>query len=277
MSVPSLTGKSYQVARALVHKNSLRIEVQDSSNYNPRYPKGAVIEQDPLAGSQVKQDRKIYLILNPSGYRSFAVPDVIRRTFRQTKPALEALGFQIGSLTYKDDLGKDEVLEIKSNDKNIAELLAMTIDDAIAFFKENKQPKIVTRLQPLQDVGLGYVHLGQSSSTLSGGEAQRVKLASFLVSASKDQHTLFIFDEPTTGLHFHDIQKLLKSFNALIAKGHSIIVVEHNLELIKCADYIIDLGPKGGETGGNLVAMGTPEEIVKVKASETGKYLKGKL
>jgi beta-lactam-binding protein with PASTA domain len=112
VSVPSLTGKSYQAALTLVQENALRSEVQDSSNYNPRYPKGAVIEQDPLAGSQVKQDRKIYLILNPSGYRSFAVPDVIRRTFRQTKPALEALGFQIGSLTYKDDLGKDEVLEI---------------------------------------------------------------------------------------------------------------------------------------------------------------------
>ena len=121
------------------------------------------------------------------------------------------------------------------------------------------------------------LHLGQSSSTLSGGEAQRIKLASFLGKGTHKENALFIFDEPTTGLHFHDIKKLLKSFNALIEKGHSIIVVEHNLDLIKCADYIIDLGPEGGENGGNLVAIGTPEEIVKVKASETGKYLKDKL
>ena len=124
---------------------------------------------------------------------------------------------------------------------------------------------------------MGYVTLGQSSSTLSGGEAQRIKLATFLGKGSRKDNSLFIFDEPTTGLHFHDIQKLLKSFNALIDKGHSIIVVEHNLELIKCADYIIDLGPKGGETGGKLVASGTPEDIVKIKASVTGQYLKEKL
>ena len=153
----------------------------------------------------------------------------------------------------------------------------MTVDNAIAFFKEHEQHRITNKLQPLQNVGLGYVQLGQSSSTLSGGEAQRIKLASFLGKGNKKDKTLFIFDEPTTGLHFHDIQKLLKSFNALIENGHSIIVVEHNLELIKCADYIIDLGPEGGENGGNLVATGTPEEIVKIKASETGKYLKEKL
>ncbi|MGB5417293.1 MAG: excinuclease ABC subunit A, partial [Algibacter sp.] len=156
-------------------------------------------------------------------------------------------------------------------------ILNMTIDDAIDFFKTYKQTKIQGKLQPLQDVGLGYVTLGQSSSTLSGGEAQRIKLASFLGKGNNKEKALFIFDEPTTGLHFHDIQKLLKSFNALITKGHSIIVVEHNIDLIKCADYIIDLGPTGGEKGGNLVASGTPEDIVKVKTSETGKYLKDKL
>ena len=172
---------------------------------------------------------------------------------------------------------KKEVLEVMFADKNIDDILNLTIDDAIAFFETNKQTKIKTKLQPLQDVGLGYVTLGQSSSTLSGGEAQRIKLASFLGKGNNKEKALFIFDEPTTGLHFHDIQKLLKSFNALIENGHSIIVVEHNLELIKCADYIIDLGPTGGETGGNVVATGTPENIVKVEASETAKYLKEKL
>ncbi|MDG3581926.1 excinuclease ABC subunit UvrA [Galbibacter pacificus] len=172
---------------------------------------------------------------------------------------------------------KKDILEVKFNDKNIDDILNLTIDDAVAFFQKNKEKKIVSKLQPLQDVGLGYVTLGQSSSTLSGGEAQRIKLASFLVKGQTKKKTLFIFDEPTTGLHFHDIKKLLKSFNALIEKGHSIIVVEHNLDLIKCADYIIDLGPGGGEKGGNLVAAGTPEEIVKVKESHTGHFLKDKL
>ncbi|ULC58300.1 excinuclease ABC subunit UvrA [Flaviramulus sp. BrNp1-15] len=179
--------------------------------------------------------------------------------------------------TCKGKRFKKEVLEVTFADKNIDDILNLTIDDAITFFEATKQTKIKNKLQPLQDVGLGYVTLGQSSSTLSGGEAQRIKLASFLGKGTNKDKALFIFDEPTTGLHFHDIQKLLKSFNALIENGHSIIVVEHNLELIKCADHIIDLGPKGGETGGNLVASGTPEDIVKVKASETGKYLKEKL
>jgi len=179
--------------------------------------------------------------------------------------------------TCKGKRFKKEVLEVTFDDKNIDDILCMTIDDAIAFFDENGVTKIKNKLQPLQDVGLGYVALGQSSSTLSGGEAQRIKLASFLGKGNTKETALFIFDEPTTGLHFHDIQKLLKSFNALIEKGHSIIVVEHNLELIKCADHIIDLGPKGGENGGTLVAFGTPEAIVKNKASETGKYLKEKL
>ncbi|HMR17087.1 MAG TPA: excinuclease ABC subunit A, partial [Mariniflexile sp.] len=179
--------------------------------------------------------------------------------------------------TCKGKRFKKEVLEVTFANKNIDDILNLTIDDAIAFFEENKQPKIKTKLQPLQDVGLGYVTLGQSSSTLSGGEAQRIKLASFLGKGSTKEKALFIFDEPTTGLHFHDIKKLLKSFHALIENGHSIIVVEHNLELIKCADYVIDLGPQGGEMGGNLVATGTPEEVIKVKTSETGRYLKDKL
>ncbi|WP_333599713.1 excinuclease ABC subunit UvrA [Flavobacterium sp.] len=172
---------------------------------------------------------------------------------------------------------KKEVLEVAFEGKNIDDILTMTIDDAIAFFAENKQTKITQKLQPLQDVGLGYVQLGQSSSTLSGGEAQRIKLASFLVKGVTKEKALFVFDEPTTGLHFHDIKKLLASFDALIEKGHSIIVIEHNLDLIKCADWIIDLGPEGGENGGQLLAVGTPEEIVKNKKSITGSYLKDKL
>jgi excinuclease ABC subunit A len=172
---------------------------------------------------------------------------------------------------------KKEVLEVAFENKNIDDILTMTIDDAITFFTENKQTKITQKLQPLQDVGLGYVQLGQSSSTLSGGEAQRIKLASFLVKGVTKEKALFVFDEPTTGLHFHDIKKLLASFEALIEKGHSIIVIEHNLDLIKCADWLIDLGPEGGENGGQILAVGTPEEIVKNKKSVTGSYLKEKL
>ncbi len=172
---------------------------------------------------------------------------------------------------------KKEVLEVTFESKNIDDILSMTIDDAIAFFDTHNVTKIKNKLQPLQDVGLGYVALGQSSSTLSGGEAQRIKLASFLGKGSKSDNALFIFDEPTTGLHFHDIKKLLKSFQALIEQGHSIIVIEHNLDLIKCADHIIDLGPEGGLRGGELLAQGTPEEIVKNKNSITGVYLKDKI
>lgn len=172
---------------------------------------------------------------------------------------------------------KKEILEVNYENKNIDDILTMTIDDAIAFFNSHNQTKITQKLQPLQDVGLGYVQLGQSSSTLSGGEAQRIKLASFLVKGATKDKALFVFDEPTTGLHFHDIKKLLASFDALIEKGHSIIVIEHNLDLIKCADYIIDIGPEGGENGGNLMAFGTPEEIAKNAKSVTGKYLKEKL
>ncbi|HEX8561399.1 MAG TPA: excinuclease ABC subunit UvrA [Flavobacterium sp.] len=172
---------------------------------------------------------------------------------------------------------KKEILEIQFEGKNIDDVLTMTIDDAVAFFAQSGQTKITQKLQPLQDVGLGYVQLGQSSSTLSGGEAQRIKLASFLVKGATKEKALFVFDEPTTGLHFHDINKLLASFEALIDKGHSIIVIEHNLDLIKCADHIIDLGPEGGENGGQILAIGTPEEVMKNKASVTGKYLKDKL
>ena len=179
--------------------------------------------------------------------------------------------------TCKGNRFKKEVLEVKFNGKSINDLLNSTIDDAISFFKEHQETRIARKLQPLQDVGLGYVTLGQSSSTLSGGEAQRIKLASFLVKGSRQTKSLFIFDEPTTGLHFHDIKKLLKSLNALIEKGHSIIVVEHNLELIKCADHIIDLGQEGGENGGQLMAFGTPEEVALNKDSFTGNYLKDKL
>lgn len=172
---------------------------------------------------------------------------------------------------------KKEVLEVQFEGKSIDDILNMTIDDAIAFFQSHNETKIQGKLKPLQDVGLGYVTLGQSSSTLSGGEAQRIKLATFLGKGSKSDNALFIFDEPTTGLHFHDIQKLLKSFRALIAKGHSIIVIEHNIDLIKCADHIIDLGPEGGKQGGQLVAFGTPEAIVSNKNSVTGEYLREKL
>ncbi len=172
---------------------------------------------------------------------------------------------------------KKEVLEVVFEGKNIDNILTMTIDNAIAFFTQNKQIKITQKLQPLKDVGLGYVQLGQSSSTLSGGEAQRIKLATFLVKGVTKEKALFIFDEPTTGLHFHDIKKLLASFDALIEKGHSIIVIEHNLDLIKCADWIIDLGPEGGENGGKILAFGTPEDLIKNKKSATGFYLKDKL
>jgi len=175
---------------------------------------------------------------------------------------------------------QSDLLEVTYRDKSISDVLNMTIDEAIDFFSEGtdtSSKKILTKLQPLQDVGLGYVQLGQSSSTLSGGEAQRIKLASFLGKGSTHDKTLFIFDEPTTGLHFHDIEKLLKALNALIDLGHSVMVVEHNTEVIKCADWIIDLGPEGGEAGGNLVFAGTPEELINVKDSYTGQFLKAKL
>ena len=171
---------------------------------------------------------------------------------------------------------KKDILDVRFHEKNIDDVLNMTISEAIEFFSEYKQKTIVSRLKTLEDVGLGYIKLGQNSSSLSGGENQRVKLA-YYIGQEKQEPTLFIFDEPTTGLHFHDIKKLLHSFDALIERGHSILIIEHNLEIIKCADYVIDLGPDGGDKGGELVVAGTPEEIIKCKESLTGKYLKDKL
>jgi excinuclease ABC subunit A len=174
---------------------------------------------------------------------------------------------------------KDEVLDVRYHDKNISEILDLTIDEAIQFFSSVKNPtatenRVVQKLQPLSDVGLGYLKLGQASSTLSGGEAQRVKLAFFLAKGNSEETTLFIFDEPTTGLHFHDISHLLSAFNALIERGHSIIVIEHNLDVVNACDWVIDLGPEGGEQGGHLLFEGTPENLAKCKESYTGKYLK---
>ena len=172
---------------------------------------------------------------------------------------------------------KKEILEVKFEGKSISDILNLTIDNAIDFFATHNQTKIVEKLKPLQDVGLGYVKLGQSSNTLSGGEAQRIKLAFFLTKGETKNKTLFIFDEPSTGLHFHDIQKLIKALRALIDLGHSVFVIEHNMDIIKVADWVIDLGPEGGKKGGYLVAEGTPEEIIKNKESYTGKFLKEKL
>jgi excinuclease ABC subunit A len=166
---------------------------------------------------------------------------------------------------------KDEILEVKLHNKNVFEVLEMSVDEAIDFFKDEK--KIAKALKPLSDVGLGYVKLGQSSDTLSGGEAQRVKLASFLGRGAAKEKLLFIFDEPTTGLHFHDIRKLLDSFHALIEQGHSIIVIEHNTDVIKNADWVIDLGPEGGAGGGQLLYEGPPAGLKQVKESYTGQYL----
>ena len=179
---------------------------------------------------------------------------------------------------------REEVLEVNYLGKSVHDLLTMTVDDACEFFGSGTagthEKKLLAKLLPLQEVGLGYVQLGQSSSTLSGGEAQRIKLASFLgmgSSRTKAEHTLFIFDEPTTGLHFHDIKKLLTAFNALLKMGHSLVIIEHNQDIIKCADWVIDLGPEGGDEGGNLVFAGTPEDLVEVEGSYTGQYLKDKL
>ena len=171
---------------------------------------------------------------------------------------------------------KHDILEVRFHEKNINDVLNMTVSEAITFFGEYKQQAIVNRLKPLEDVGLGYIKLGQNSNTLSGGENQRVKLAYF-IGQEKQEPTLFIFDEPTTGLHFHDIQRLLDAFKALIERGHTILVIEHNLDVIKCADYVIDIGPDGGDKGGNLVFAGTPEALIECKTSITGRYLKEKI
>lgn len=171
---------------------------------------------------------------------------------------------------------KREILEVKFHDKNISDILHMTVDEAVCFFKEHNENRITEKLLPLQETGLGYVQLGQSSNTLSGGEAQRIKLASFLSKGHSQAHTLFVFDEPSTGLHFHDIQKLLRALRALVENGHTVYVIEHHPDIIKSADWVIDLGPEGGKKGGNIVAQGTPEEIVKAENSYTGHYLKEK-
>jgi excinuclease ABC subunit A len=177
---------------------------------------------------------------------------------------------------------KEEILEVKFQGKDVADLLDMTVDDALLFFNQHKEKhnavkRIADKLLPLQETGLGYVKLGQSSSTLSGGEAQRIKLASFLIKGSDEKPTLFIFDEPTTGLHFHDIAKLLKALNALIDNGHSVLVIEHNLEVIACADHLLDLGPEAGDAGGSIVFEGTPEDLVASGIGHTAHYLKAVL
>jgi excinuclease ABC subunit A len=169
---------------------------------------------------------------------------------------------------------KDDILEVKFENKNIADVLDLTIDEAMTFFEGNKA--IINKLKPLQDVGLGYINLGQSSNTLSGGEAQRVKLASFLAKNTASDRILFIFDEPTTGLHFHDISKLLDSLQALVEQGHTVIVIEHNLDLIQCADWIIDLGPEGGYKGGEIVFEGTPTQMIEKGKGHTAEFLKRK-
>ena len=171
---------------------------------------------------------------------------------------------------------KHDILDVRYEGKNIDDVLEMTISEAIEFFGEHGQKAIVNRLKPLEDVGLGYIKLGQNSSTLSGGENQRVKLAYF-IGQEKQEPTLFIFDEPTTGLHFHDIKRLMSSLEALITRGHTVLIIEHNMDVIKLADHVIDLGPDGGDKGGNLVATGTPEEVAQCKNSITGQYLKLKL
>lgn len=243
---------------------------------------------------------------NPATY--LKVYDDIRHLFAQ-QPLAKQLGFGAGYFSFNSEGGrceeckgegkinvsmqfmadlqlecdachgrrfKSEVLEVKFHDKSIYDILEMTVGDAINFFQEHGQNKIAQNLQPLQDVGLAYIKLGQSSSTLSGGENQRVKLAYYL-SRQSEHPTMFIFDEPTTGLHFHDIKKLLDSFRRLLDRGHTLVIIEHNMDVIKCADYLIDLGPDGGENGGNLVAAGTPEEVAACKESFTGHYLKDKL
>jgi excinuclease ABC subunit A len=170
---------------------------------------------------------------------------------------------------------KEEVLEVTFKDKSIFDVLSMSIDEAMEFFIHH--PDIRLRIKPLQDIGLGYITLGQSTSTLSGGEAQRLKLASFLGKGAVTHPVLFIFDEPTTGLHFYDVQKLLDAFDALIKLGHTLVVIEHNLDVIKCADWLIDLGPEGGKNGGSLMFQGIPEDILKNDKSETARFLKEKL
>ncbi len=269
---------------------------------------------DGLAGSFQKIDHIDFIDQHPIGKSSRSNPstyvkayDAIRQLFA-AQPLSQQRGYKPGqfsfnleggrceacqgegeiqiemqfmadvSLTCEDCQGnrfKEETLEVKYQDKNIADVLAMTVDDSLMCFID--QPLILNKLYPLQEVGLGYIRLGQSSNSLSGGEAQRVKLAAYLSKGKHHKHTLFIFDEPTTGLHVHDIHKLLKAINALIEAGNSVLVIEHNMEVIKCADWLIDLGPEGGERGGEVVFKGTPEAMIKLKGNHTAQYLQGKL
>ena len=258
------------------------------------------VDQNPI-GKSSRSNAATYL-------KAF---DEIRRLFAEQQAAKQ-MGFDAGYFSYNTDGGrceeckgdgtitiemqfmaditltceschgkryKQEVLDIEYRGKNIFDVLDMTINQAVEFFSEVKgatEQRIVKRLLPLQEVGLGYIKLGQSSSTLSGGENQRIKLAYYL-SQEKQRPTLFIFDEPTTGLHFHDIRTLLKSFNRLIESGHTVVVIEHNLDVIKCADYVIDMGPEGGDAGGKVVCAGTPEDIMACPQSLTGIALKKSL
>jgi excinuclease ABC subunit A len=279
------------------------------------------VAYDHLLGGSLKQIKQLeYVDQNPIGKSSRSNPvtyikayDEIRNLFAE-QPLAKAKGFKPSHFSFNVDGGRCEVcegegqitvemqfmadiqlpcdachgkrfksdtLEITYKGKSVADVLEMTVSDAVEFFGKDDSNRICKRinekLMPLLEVGLGYVQLGQSSSTLSGGEAQRIKLASFLIQINNTSPTLFVFDEPTTGLHFHDVAKLLKSFNALLAKGHSIVVIEHNLEVIKSADWIIDLGPEGGENGGYVVFEGTPEALAEHKSSYTAKYIKGKI
>jgi excinuclease ABC subunit A len=279
------------------------------------------VKADHLLGGSLKQVKQLeYVDQNPIGKSSRSNPvtyvkayDEIRTLYSE-QPLAKARNYKPGYFSFNVEGGrcemcqgegvttvemqfmadiqltcesckgkrfKEETLEVSFKGKNVSEILDLTVDDAIEFFKKESDNKIcqriIEKLQPLQDVGLGYVQLGQSSSTLSGGEAQRIKLASFLISINNSTPTLFIFDEPTTGLHFHDVAKLLKSFEALLKKGHSIVVIEHNLDVIKCADWVIDMGPEGGDGGGNVVFEGTPDDLVKEAKGYTGKYLAEKL
>ena len=272
-------------------------------------------QHDSIEGA-IKQIQGVEFIdQNPIGKSSRSNPvtylkvyDDIRHLFAQ-QPLSKQMGFTAGHFSFNSDGGrcdeckgegtitvsmqfmadlklecevchgkrfKNDILEVRFHNKNIHDILEMTVGDAINFFQEHGQKRIADNLQPLQDVGLAYIKLGQSSSTLSGGENQRVKLAYYL-SRQTDTPTMFIFDEPTTGLHFHDIKKLLNSFERLLQRGHTLVIIEHNLDVIKCADYLIDLGPEGGENGGNVVAAGTPEEIASNNESFTGYYLREKL